>query len=223
MSSYSVLYVFILLMLGSLGCSKDQRNPVGYNHSGNQMPIRADLDKIFPINTDRSIIRWKGTKRFFTAGHEGIVKVEEGFLLFKNDLLTGGKVVADMQTINITKTEESENDRISLTNYLKTKEFNSDKYPFAVFEILEVDTSDIGRNTVQVTGNLTVKDVTRKISIPAIIEQSAEGSWRFYTEFTLERSKWNIGVDGNLLERNLVDKHFGLNIELVTEEISLTR
>lgn len=203
---------FVILL--STACTKNQdfqSEKASMSAVSFILPFEA---RSFKLDLDKSNIRWKGTKMLGTGGHEGVVDINEGFLLFSNDSLVGGKVTADMNTIRITgKSDYKEEDMRMLSNYLKKRALTAEKYPLATFEISKVNY--LGGGDLRVWGNMTIKDVTKNISIPAAIKGSGN-SKRFQAELALDRFDWNIGVDGNLLENNLVDREFGLQVELVT-------
>ena len=172
--------------------------------------------KSMKLNLEKSSIRWKGTKMLGTAGHEGRVDIREGFLLLQNDSLVGGKVVADMHTIRITgKSDYKEADMRRLSNYLKKRALAAEKYPLASFVLNQV--KYLGGDSLRVRGTMSVRDVSKNISFPAVIKRSGKNQ-EFYAELTMDRFEWNVGVEGNLLEVNLVDKEFKLMINLMAGE-----
>lgn len=195
-------------------CSNEQEFKAEKASVAESRTIKKAVEaKSHRVNTEKSVIRWKGTKMLRTAGHEGTVALKEGFLLFSNGFLVGGKITADMNTIKI---NSKDGDMVNLSNHLKKKEFNATRYPLASFEITNV--KYLGGDSLRVWGNMSIKDVTKNISIPAFIGSSGDSAKRFRTKFSLERAVWNIGSDGNLLEKNLVDKDFELRIELEAGE-----
>lgn len=176
-------------------------------------PLKANSMR---INRELSSIRWKGTKMLRTAGHEGVVDIREGFLLFKNDSLVGGKVIAEMSTVRIiNKSDQKESNMLNLSKYLRKRAVASEKYPIASFEITQVNY--LGGDSLRIRGNMNIRDVVKDISFPAVIKRSGINQ-EFYAELSLDRFEWNIGVDGNLLEVNLVDKEFKLMINLLVKE-----
>lgn len=212
-----IFWMSYILMFMSAACEnnhelKAEKNLIGLPSfipdSTEAKPIKLDLEK--------SNIRWRGTKMVRTAGHEGIVDIKEGFLLFKNDSLVGGRIIADMHTVRITgKSDYKETYMRKLSNYLKQRALVAEKYPLASFEISQV--SYLGEDSLRVWGRMRIKEVTKGISFPAGIKRSGKNQ-SFYAELSLDRFEWNVGVDGNLLEVNLVDKEFMLMINVVTGE-----
>lgn len=167
-----------------------------------------------PIDTATSIILWKGTKMRGNGKHEGTLKFIEGILLFNDDELVGGHFVADMNSIAITDMPAHETVAIrNLTDHLKS-EFNTQKYPTSKFEITEI--VYLKEGSLQVRGNMTIKNITKNISIPALMNVSDENHNQFSTRFKLDRFVWNIGNEGSWLEKKLVDKDFELRIEIAS-------
>lgn len=210
--------IFILLALMISGCAKENKLAVADSVVTAISKTQFSGRKHQAIDLEKSMISWKGTKRLFTAGHEGTIKLEKGSLIFEEDKLVGGKISADMRSIKITKTEVSEKDKVFLADYLKTKEFNTADYPNATFEILKVTYPSVDKEKVLVSGKMMIKDVSKEITFPAKISETNRDSKLFHAEITLKRSEWGIGSDGNLLERNLVDNNFDIKVNLLTKE-----
>lgn len=214
MNSYLHTVIMLLLSFLTFGCgSRQELKAEKAAISDVQTSIKPAVVKRLPLSIIKSVIRWRATKLLGTAGHEGTLAVKEGTLFFSNDSLVGGRIVVDMNSISIINTAEYKQSTMrQLSNYLKKKEFNAGEFPVASFDITKV--KYLGGDSMRVWGNMRIKGVTKNISVPAFTEYSPEGSRRFRTAFSLERTDWNIGSDGNLLEKNLVDEEFQLNINL---------
>lgn len=216
MNKYTFRMTYILMFMG-IACMDKRELKVEKDFAGAAPFIAEPMEaKSMKLDQENSSIRWKGTKLFGTAGHEGLVDIREGFLRFKNDSLVGGKVTADVHTVRITgKSDYKETDMRNLSNYLKKRALEAEKHPLASFEISQVHY--LGGDSLRVWGNMRIKGVTKGISFPAAINRSGKNQV-FYAELSLDRFEWNMGVEGNLLEVNLVDKEFMLMINLVAGE-----
>ena len=139
-----------------------------------------------PINTDRSVILWKGTEMWQTGKHEGTVDLSEGYLLMKNGDLKGGQFIADMYSIAIADIPEHEPvPRRRLRNHLKSDDFfYVDKYPTAEFRITKTEV--LKANSLRVWGDLTIRDVTKPISFVASRKtgRNSELVWRRHLKLT---------------------------------------
>jgi polyisoprenoid-binding protein YceI len=161
-----------------------------------------------PVNTSASITRWKGTKLAGTGKHEGTLTLKSGYLTFKEDKLTGGKFIADMNSIRITDIPPDDYIPIrNLTNHLES-DFETKKYPEAVFQITE--TTYPGQNKIRVNGSLTIRSVTKKIDFT--VTEINKG--HYTTTIRLNRADWSIGEKGSWLEKKLVDPEIELQISV---------
>lgn len=162
------------------------------------------------IDTNRSIIYWKGTKMRGTRMHSGEINLMKGFFLMKSDQIVGGEFLVDMKTIKVTDIPLTDPIPIkNLTNHLKDSDFfDVGRYPYSRFEILEV--KRLSADSIEISGNLTIKDVTKNIRIDALQREKS-----FTSSFVIDRFQWNIAYEGNWANRTLVDKEIELKVDLV--------
>ncbi|WP_194775815.1 YceI family protein [Pararhodonellum marinum] len=171
------------------------------------------LEKIEPeslsIDKSESTLTWKATK--LTGGHHGKVLLDEANLNMDAGKLTGGSFVIDMASITCEDlTNEASNKR--LVDHLKSDDFFSvDNYPKSNFVITEAKSSN--GTDYEVTGNLTIKGVTKPVSFPAKV-QLENGKYVALAAITFDRTQYDIKYrSGNYFE-NLADK-------LIYDEVQL--
>ncbi len=199
--------------------------------TGEYLPLHAlpltvkdttDTVKV-PINTDRSLIIWKGTEMWESGKHEGTVNLGEGYLLLKNGQIAGGHFVADMNSIAITDIPESDPvPRKRLRNHLESEDFfYVEKYPTAAFEITK--TEAMSGDSLRVWGNLSIRDVTKSTSFVAWQKSDQRSGLALYTTFKIDRFAWNISYQGSywkritsILDNTFVDADIFLSVKLVT-------
>ena len=176
-----------------------------------------------PINTDRSLILWKGTEMWQSGKHEGTVSLNSGYLTVKGDRITGGKFVADMNTITVTDIPEDDPvPRRRLRNHLKSEDFfYVEQYPHAIFEITSTD--PFTTDSLKVWGRLTIRDVTKPISFIASKKVETDSSQGFHATLSFDRFAWNISYQGSywermtsILDNTFVDAEIYLTIHLIT-------
>lgn len=68
--------------------------------------------------------------------------------------------------------------------------FNTESYPVATFESTKF--KDLGNNRYQITGNLTLRGLTREVAVPVLLK-SENAIGIFDGELTLERGDFKIG------------------------------
>ncbi|MEZ5017587.1 MAG: YceI family protein [Flavipsychrobacter sp.] len=175
----------------------------------------------YTANTDQTVVEWIGTKPVGT--HHGTVKVQNGTLIVSGDQLTGGSFVMDIKSLS----SDDQNDEYNakLTGHLLSEDFfKAEEFPTGKFEITGVtagveQTEDLVMKdaTHMVTGNLTLKDVTKSITFPAKVVMG-EGNIIADANFNIDRTQFGM-VYGN--DESLGDKFIrptvNLQVHLVAE------
>ncbi|QCX53809.1 YceI family protein [Elizabethkingia sp. JS20170427COW] len=142
----------------------------------------------------KSDVQWKGfnVAKTSVSSHNGIVKVKSGSVQLKNNQLVGGTFVLDMKSINATDITGDRQKR--LNNHLKNGDFfEVEKFPTAKFVITSV--AHTNGNHYNVTGTLTVKNNSGKVTFPATITY-ANGVLNFASQkFTFDRKKYGVQYD----------------------------
>jgi len=149
-----------------------------------------------------SVLHWKGTKP--GGEHFGVVSLKSGVLEIKDEQLKSGKFVIDMTSI-IDKDMPADNEyNAKLVGHLKSKDFfDVATYPTAKFVITSIENKD---DKLAVTGNLTIKDITKSITIPATIAVN-EDEIIFKSEtFKVDRADFGIKYKSKKFFDNLKDK-----------------
>ncbi len=179
------------------------------------VPRLTDADTIY-IHSECSEIAWKGTKLWGRGMHTGIVPVKEGYLLFSNDRLSGGIITADMTSIGITDIPPDQPEPIRiLTGHLEDPLFfDVAEYPEARFSFTHIEQA--ADRELLISGNLTIKDVTKNITVPAIVDSTGP---LFNSTFRINRFDWNIAYRGGFgatrfAARNFVDRYIELDITI---------
>ncbi len=119
-----------------------------------------------------SEIFWKSYKslKAESFAHFGTVILKAGDVTLnsKNEIIAGNFIM-DMNTIVADDMKDDKN-KDMLERHLKSDDFfNVKKFPTVFFKILSVKKSSDSKNNSIVTGNLTIKGITKKISFPANI------------------------------------------------------
>lgn len=152
------------------------------------------------INTDKSSVEWIGKK--VTGEHHGTIKIKEGNLKLHDQQLESGTVVIDMTSILCEDLEGEWKEK--LENHLKSPDFfDVVGNKTAVLIITSVQLQKGNKYTV--TGDLTIKGITKPIEFPATIEVR-DGKLGAYAEVKVDRTLYDIRYrSGNFFE-NLGDK-----------------
>lgn len=169
----------------------------------------------FNVNTDKSVIEWKGSKPLGT--HNGTIKLASGSIAVVNDELEAGKFSIDMNSITDLDLEGEM--KTNLENHLKGtvegKEvdfFDVNKYPFSEFQLTGITEKE---GKTMVSGNLTMKDKTHNIEFPAEVTVGDIDLTIKSEPFTIDRTLWGVNYGSKSIFDNLGDKFIDDDIELV--------
>jgi len=165
----------------------------------------ADLDN---VDLETSVITWKGEKP--TGSHNGTIMLEEGSLVIIDGKLAGGEFVVDMSSMQ--NEDLDEKGAAKLVGHLTSPDFfDVETYPTSKFVISSVEEKD---GKLAVTGNLTIKDVTKSVTIPAIVT-TVDGVTTFESEkFMINRADFNVKYGSKSFFDDLKDKFINDDMEM---------
>ena len=146
-----------------------------------------------------SEVNWWGYKLAKTesSSHNGDLKIKEGNIVLKNNLIVGGAFVLDMNSINATDVSGVRQEK--LNEHLKNGDFfETDKFPTAVFKITSVKKSGSKDFPYTINGTLTAKGKTNAVTFPAKIGMN-NGLLTFVSDkFSIDRQKWDIAYQSSM-------------------------
>ncbi|RYD59297.1 MAG: YceI family protein [Sphingobacteriales bacterium] len=186
-----------------------------------QVEQAAATDASYTVDAAQSTVEWVGTKP--TGRHHGTFKIKEGNLMVANGNITGGKFIIDVASIKADDQDAEGNKK--LEGHLASADFfDVQKFPNGTFEITSVTpasgTANVGDTskivaTHTITGNLTLKDVTKSISFPAAVTMT-DNQVNADANFNIDRTQWNMnyGSDKSLGDK-FIRPEVNLKIHLV--------
>ncbi|MGY0426151.1 MAG: YceI family protein, partial [Polaribacter sp.] len=163
--------------------------------------IEVTAENLNNVDTKFSILTWKGTK--LTGAHNGTVALKSGGLVVADGKLTQGVFVVDMATI-IDEDMKGEEGAGKIEGHLKSPDFfDVAAYPTSKFVITKVEENE---GKLAVTGNLTIKDITKSVTIPAIISKEGKTTIFKSEPFNIDRTDFGITYKSKKLEAAIKDK-----------------
>jgi polyisoprenoid-binding protein YceI len=168
--------------------------------------VATPLSKSFNVDATTSKLGWAGTK--VTGAHNGSINIQSGSISVENDEIKAGSFVVDMNTIaNTDLTDKKMNG--DLVGHLSSPDFfDVAKFPSSKFEITatqKLAAADSLGNNYQISGNLTIKDVTKNITFPANVSMDST-QFAATAKFTIDRTEWNIQYGSGKFFKGLGDK-----------------
>lgn len=164
------------------------------------------------VDLGASLLHWKGTKP--GGAHNGTAALKEGSLLVKKGEIVSGEFVIDMGSIKNLDIKNPEYGAKLVGHLTSADFFDVATYPTSKFVITSVEKQD---DKLAVTGNLTIKDVTKSITIPASLTE-VEGVPTFKSEkFNIDRADFNVKYGSKKFFDNLKDKFINDLVEMSFE------
>ncbi len=161
------------------------------------------------IDAGGSSITWHGKK--VTGAHTGTISLQSGDLVVNEGKLAGGTFVIDMASLE-DKDLTNPEFKTKLENHLKSDDFFAvEKFPTSKFEITEVKHQDSGKVTI--SGNLTLRDVTKNITYEADVLESTADSFAAKADFNINRKDWGVAYAG--MKDDLISDEINFKISLV--------
>jgi polyisoprenoid-binding protein YceI len=143
------------------------------------------------------------------GSHDFEFKKWTGFTQLKNGGIAGGQIAFEIQTESVVADENNRNQWTpKLEKHMKDPDFfDVKKYPTATFSSETISPLvDGGPNRFIVTGLLTIKGISKKVSFPATVTQ-ANGAISAQAQVTINRQDFKIAYPGkpdNLIQDEVV-------------------
>ncbi len=176
-------------------------------------PTETPTATSYAVNTESSLLTWKGSK-VTGSSHEGTLKLSEGTLNVEGGALVGGNFTVDMTSLDNTDLKGTDGYE-KLLGHLKSDDFFSvETHPTAKFEITNV-TAKAGEAgaTHEISGNLTVKGITKNLTFPAKVNISDENV-EATADFFFDRSLYDVKFGSTSFFEGLGDKAINNEISI---------
>ncbi len=165
-----------------------------------------------PIDTSASKVVWKGTK--VTGSHEGTIAIKSGTISVDNNQITAGEFILDMNTISSTDLDGEYKEK--LDGHLKADDFFSvASHPESSFVITGVKQGATANDYV-ISGNLTIKGITKNITFDAKVEEISEFSVTATADFNILREDWGVSYEGK--KDDLISKEINFKVTIVAKK-----
>ncbi|HEY9583513.1 MAG TPA: YceI family protein [Candidatus Paceibacterota bacterium] len=162
-------------------------------------------------------INWTGRKVILKNWvDKGTIDLKEGSLIVENGAIVSNRFVIDMTTIKPLTTGMGGNqDR--LATHLKSDDFfDAAKYPVSTFIAKEFTAST--SNAYIVKGDLTIKGITKEISIPITFDYSDPAFVLARGSVDIDRTLWDVRYGSEKFFRslgdNVIDDKFNLAFDV---------
>jgi len=210
------LISFSLIACFAFGSCSDAPKGDKVSVTGKQQAAAVSGD-IYSVDTSASNVRFTG--HGVGKNHPGKFHLSSGEFAVVNKLVTGGKFVIDINSMMLEQQDPMIQNKLR-PHLLSPDFFDAAKFSTSTFEITNVstyiqktgDASKIENANCDVSGNLSLKGITKNISFPARIDVN-NNSVKASANFDINRTDWQINY-GN--DKSLGDKFISetVNVEI---------
>tara|TARA_B110000438_G_scaffold163744_1_gene156718 strand:- start:280 stop:921 length:642 start_codon:yes stop_codon:yes gene_type:complete len=194
---YFMLVCFLLLTL--VGCSKKDKP---------KTPNSAPLSSIkleegsYKIVNNESEVTWVG-KEFSTKTHEGTLAITDGKIDITSNGEIHGEIQINMASIDVTDMQGRGAEK--LEGHLKSPDFfGVEEHPYALITF-HSDQKEIKNTQIELTGDLTIKDISHPISFSAELFDM-KSFIKAKADLTFDRSMYNVRFRSGKFFKDLGDK-----------------
>ncbi|MFT5281109.1 MAG: polyisoprenoid-binding protein YceI [Flavobacteriaceae bacterium] len=160
---------------------------------------------------------WYGEKTFVVNySHTGNIDIQSADISIKDDMLVGGILEVNMGTITSDAGEK-------LNAHLQSDSFFSvEQYPTSTFTISSSSKSE-DENVYTIVGDMTIKNTTRQIEVPARITMKDENTLHVFTTFDINRADFDIRFGSkkffaSLINEEIISDTFSITADLILEK-----
>lgn len=146
--------------------------------------------KTLTVDAASSAVEWVGKRLAYS--HNGTFAISNGSLAVDNGKITAGSFTIDINSVVCLDIQDP-TDNAKFVGHLKSDDFfNVEQFPTAKFEIIQVmEAPENPDYTHNIEGNLTIRDVTRKIYMPVNITMTENGLTAA-GNVVINRTEWNV-------------------------------
>jgi len=218
MKHFLKVFPLCILLVSMLSCNGNPKGEKVETGEAQEVPSNAKVGDKFLIDTATSKINWTGSK-LSGSSHSGFIRLSEGQLFFEKGKLSGGSFTIDMNTIENEDLADNPDRKVRLENHLKGADFfELETYPEGKFEITKVaEITDQPEITHKISGNLSLKGITKAIEIPAKLSLNKKELTAETPPFVINRTEWNVMFHSGLLgtaKDRIINDNVSLTISL---------
>ncbi len=216
-SLHSIFGASLLLSATLFGCGGADKQTVQTDEAKTVDSAQTVAARELPIDTAASQVGWEGTEGLarITTTHTGSLAIKNGSLSVKDSQLVAGKFEID---INSLKNFDLENPKknADLVGHLKgTDFFDAAKFPVATFELVSAE--KMTADSTKITGNLTLKGVTKSVVFPAKVDAGGD-KVTANAKFYINRKDWGMNWHSeNSLGDEMIRPEVGIELKIATK------
>lgn len=226
MKRNSLVYLSAFALLAFTACTDAPESDTAATTEAKEVATASG--ETYKLDAAGSKIEWIGTK--VTGHHQGEIGIKSGSLDVKDGTISGGNFVLDMTSIRVTDKGDTATNNKLQGHLLSPDFFDATANPEGKFEITSVkpfsgtvtDSADkrqegiskykVANPTHTISGNLTLKGVTKNVEFPAQVTVSGTAVDAL-AKFNINRKDWNIVYPGKPNDLIRDEVHLGIALK----------
>jgi rhodanese-related sulfurtransferase len=167
-------------------------------------PALPVLNGVIPLDQAETRLEWTG--RNLLNKHVGTVGMKSGWLSFTEGWLAGGEIVIDMTTLACTDIADATVNQLLIRHLASMDFFDVERYPEARLVVRRTEPVPGGRPGVpnlQLVCGLTVRGITREVSMLATGGRTPEGRVGIQAWFSFDRTDFGSAYGSGRYFRSL--------------------
>lgn len=149
---------------------------------------------VWNVDPSNSKVEWTGKK--VGGQHNGSIGVKSGNLKVQNDLLVGGEIIVDMNSMKVEDIKDQETSGKFVGHMKSADFFDTTTHPESR---LVINSSKKTPKGLEVKGDLTMKGKTQPVTFMAQIDKKSNDLLAGKTDLDLNRTKWDIKYGSGLI------------------------
>ncbi len=211
----ATIFGITILTLGACGNKKTTVQATDSKNSDSTGLIYTLLE----IDRANSFVEWEGSEGLavISKSHNGKMFFKNGFFKVYEQQLVGGDFTVEVASMRVLDIPKDKPGNAKLKGHLLGADFfDVEKFPKAKFEITDV--AQINSDSIQLTGNLVLKEQSKSISMKAKVQLSTDSMIAQTNNFYINRKDWGItyGSEESLGDE-IIRPEIGLKIRLAAK------
>ncbi|MCB2408285.1 YceI family protein [Hymenobacter lucidus] len=214
MKKFALSALFVASIMAAPAVAKDPSAP--------KVATSTKAATVYKVQPQLSTLGWVGKK--VTGQHSGTMQFKSGDVTVNGDKITGGTFLVDMTSLKVTDITDADTNG-KLVGHLRSDDFFSiEKNPTATFKITKITTikgAAADANNATITGNLTIKGITKPITFPAKIGVK-NGVAAASGTATIDRTQFDIKYGSKSFFESIgdkaIDNDFTLSFNVIAKQ-----
>lgn len=211
LSNIMIAFLAMSLIVACKNTPEGEKAKVG--EAAKEVATAPAAAKDFSVSS--GTVYWTGTK--VGGQHTGTFNIQKGVLSVAGGNLASGEFAIDMASL--ANTDLPDDKKGDLVGHLASPDFfDVANHPQGSFKIVSVvPATGSEEATHNITGNLTLKGITKSVTIPANVVIAGNTLTAVTPKFTINRTDWDIkygsGILGTAADK-IIHDDVSLNIDL---------